>query len=68
MLDEKKFKARLIEQGLTLTDVAKDIGINEATLYRKIKGKSDFFRNELSIIKKKLALSNDDFEAIFFAS
>lgn len=68
MFDSKKFKAKLIESGLTVTDIAKALGINEATLYRKINGSSDFSRNELTMIKAKLKLSIEEFENIFFAA
>lgn len=67
MFNEKKFKAKLIENGLTISDIAKSIGVNEATIYRKMCGKSDFSRNEMSIIKDILVLNMDDFELIFFA-
>lgn len=67
MFDEKEFKKRLISAGLSVKEIAKAIGINEVTLYRKIKGTSDFSRNEMSIIKSVLKLNSDDFESIFFA-
>lgn len=68
MFDERKFKSKLVEKGFTLSDIARMLGINETTLYRKIKGISDFSRNEMSIIKKELSLNTFDFENIFFAS
>ena len=67
MFDEREFRKRLISAGLSVKEIAKAIGINEATLYRKINGKSDFSRNEMSIIKSVLSLNQDDFESIFFA-
>lgn len=67
MFNEKKFKAKLVECGLSVTDVAKALGINEATLYRKIKGTSDFSRNELTMIKSTLGMTISEFEEVFFA-
>ena len=67
MFNEKKFKAKIIECGKSMTDIAKALGINEATLYRKVNGYSDFLRNELTIIRNELKLSIEEFENIFFA-
>lgn len=50
-----------------MRDVASAIGINEATLYRKVNGTSDFTRNEIQIIKQFLDLTSDEVESIFFA-
>lgn len=68
MFDEKQFRIKLISAGFTVKDIAKVVGINETTLYRKIKGITDFSRNEMSIIKTFLKLNSDEFEKIFFAS
>ena len=67
MFDENALRKKLIDAGLSLRDLARAIGINETTLHRKIKGITDFSRNEMSIIKSKLHLSSDEFESIFFA-
>lgn len=67
MFDEKQFKKKLIDCDLTLKEIATAIGISETTLYRKIKGVTDFSRNEMSIIKSTLKLNITEFEQIFFA-
>lgn len=67
MFDEKLFRKRLIDTDVSIKELARAIGINEATLHRKIKGITDFSRNEMSIIKAKLHLNSDEFERIFFA-
>ena len=61
------FKSKLSLQEKTMRDVASAIGINEATLYRKVNGTSDFTRNEIQIIKQFLDLTSDEVESIFFA-
>lgn len=61
------FKAKLAECCVTLREIAEIMGCNEATLYRKMNGASDFTRNEIQLIKQKLKLTSDDVEAIFFA-
>lgn len=67
MYNERKFKAKLVEAGLTVEKLAEIIGINQATLYRKIAGKSEFTRIEMQVIQKALHLSREDLCSIFFA-
>lgn len=47
MFNENRFKAAIIEKGLSLQDVANAMQITVPTLYRKMNGKSDFYRNEM---------------------
>ena len=51
MFDRKKFKAKVALAGMTLDVVAKEIGINPATLDRKMSGISDFYRSEIQKIR-----------------
>ena len=67
MYNERKFKAKLVEAGLTVEKLAEIIGINQATLYRKIAGKSEFTRIEMQVVQKALHLSREDLCSIFFA-
>lgn len=62
------FKAKLAEKGVTLREISVVMGCNEATLYRKMQGKSDFTRNEIQLIKQKLNLTSEEVELIFFAT
>lgn len=68
MFDKRKFRAKIVENGMTLAELAKKLEMNPATLYRKMSGDSDFSRNEIQIIAKVLMLSKDDVLAIFFCS
>lgn len=52
--------------GYNLCDLAEIMGVNPATLTRKMKGESDFRRNEMSLIKDFLKLTNEEIEEIFF--
>lgn len=61
------FKSKLALNNKTIKEVAGAVGINEATLYRKINGTSDFTRNEIQLIRQFLNLSSEDVEEIFFA-
>ena len=67
MFDSNKFKERIMEMGFTVGKVASFIGINEATLYRKISGSSEFSRAEIQLIRNVLKLTVAEAEEIFFA-
>ena len=59
-------KAECVRNGLTLENLAARIGVNPATLHRKVSGETEFRLNELQIIKLTLKLDNRKFLAIFF--
>ena len=64
MFDEDEFRKIIKRKGKTLQDVADMIGINLVTLYRKMSGKSYFYRSEMDILIKELKIKNP--EKIFF--
>lgn len=66
MFDKNKFKGRIVELGLSVDKVANLLGINAATLYRKMNGDSDFSRGEIQLLKDVLNLSGKEMEDIFF--
>lgn len=68
MFDRNKFKAKIIESGLSVEKLANILGINVVTLYRKINGISDFSRSEIQIIRQTLNMSPQTMDEIFFAS
>ena len=67
LFQKNEFKAEVVRRNLTLENVANDIGIDVATLHRKMSGVSDFYRSEIEKIIKFLNLSNEDVLRIFFA-
>jgi len=67
LFKQNLFKAKLAANEKTMKQIAGAIGVNEATLYRKINGTSDFTRNEIQIIRQFLSLTLEDVEKIFFA-
>lgn len=67
MINRNEFKASYDRLGLNQSDVASMIGVNPATLQRKLNGTSDFNRNEIQLLKSGLKLSIDQVIAIFFA-
>ena len=67
MFSERRFRERLFREGYTKEKLARVLGINQATLYRKINGKSEFTRIEMQVVQKALHLSRDELCSIFFA-
>ena len=65
MFDERKFRAALMLKGISLSEVAKAMGINVVTLYRKMSGESDFYRNEIQKFCELTGIENPS--EIFFA-
>ena len=67
MFQKNEFKAEVVRRGLSLDEVAKAIGINPASLHRKMNGTSDFYRGDIERIIKLLGLNGEDVIRIFFA-
>lgn len=67
MFDKNKFKYIVSIRGYTLEKVADEIGVNPATLYRKVSGRSDFTRAEIQLIRNFLNLTSEEADSIFFA-
>ena len=65
MFRENEFRAQIVRAGKTNKDLAAHLGINEATLYRKIKADGNFTREEINKMISFLNIENP--EAIFFA-
>lgn len=61
------FKAKLKEMNKSVPDIAAVIGVNQATLHRKMNGTSDFTRNEIQLMRYALGLTDEEMKNIFFA-
>lgn len=66
MLDTLNLKAARIKANVSVEEIAKEMGLNPVTVYRKFDGKSDFTVSELIVVKRLLHLSMTDFYSIFF--
>ncbi len=64
MVDTRKIKALLIENGYTQAEIAKKLGISMNSFSRKINNKTQFSLNEAFLLKKELKISN--MEQVFF--
>ena len=65
MLNSLKLKAKIVENGETITSVAQKIGIDVSTFHRKM-ANDTFFTKEADMIKKILNLSEEEATNIFF--
>ena len=59
--------AKMASRNVSNAQLAEVLSIDEATLYRKKSGASDFYRREIQIIKNFLELSDEELRSIFFA-
>lgn len=68
MVKVNKLKAKVVERGLTVGEVAEQLGINRSTLYRKMRdqtGKS-FTVKEVQHLSTILQLTTTEIQDIFY--
>ena len=65
MFKKNEFRAAMARKELTSSDIAKELGIDPATLSRKISGQSDFYCNKIAKLCKILNLSAEEIMQIF---
>lgn len=66
-MDVNKLKGKIVEKGLNVETLARKIGIDRSTLYRKLNKQGDTLTvREVNIICKELGLSKDEAMDIFF--
>ena len=64
MFDERRFRAQMVLSGMSMKVLADILGLNESTLYRKIKADGAFTREEINKMIDVLNIS--DPKSIFF--
>lgn len=68
MVNINKLRGKIVEVGLTVEEVAKRVGMNTSTLYRRMcNGGGSFTINEADKIASVLQLSASELNEIFFA-
>lgn len=67
MFKKNEFKAVLARKEIRVSDLAKALDIDSATLSRKISGQSDFYRHEIEKLCQILELTPEETMQIFFA-
>lgn len=69
MVHVNKLKGKFVENGYKMTDIADQIGMDRATLYRRLKdGGDDFTVKEVMDLSKILNLDGDEINEIFFTN
>lgn len=67
MFNADKLRGVMAEKRFSAERMARVLGINPTTMYRKMAGTSEFTRSEIQLISSSLELSTSDIQAIFFA-
>ena len=66
MFNQERFYDELKKLSMSVPELAKHLGISKVTLYRKIYGESDFFRDEIQ--KCRELFGKEAADEIFFAA
>lgn len=66
MTDSELLKKKISESGISISHIAKKIGISREGLYKKINNISEFKASEIFAIKEILNLSAEERDDIFF--
>lgn len=67
MVNVQKLKGKIMERGTTQEALAKALGIDRSTFYRKMRQDGNFTIKEVNLIVSALHLSKDEAMSIFFA-
>lgn len=65
MTDTNKLKAKIIENGFTITSLAKVLNTSKPTLSQKINNKIRFSQTDIKKISEKLQLTGQEIKDIF---
>lgn len=67
MINVNKLKGKIVEKGMTVKTLAREIGVDQSTLYRKLKNNGDDITiKEANLIMKSLNLTIEEANIIFF--
>ncbi len=67
-MNSKKLRGKMVEQSITMQQLAKQLNINTSTLYRRFNKPEMITVADVIKIKDFLSLTKEDVEVIFFAS
>lgn len=65
-MNRNELKGRIVAKGFKVEDFCKEIGMKRVTFDRRMKGQSEFTRDEIVQIVNVLDLSMDEMYSIFF--
>ena len=66
--NSKKLNDEISESGITITAIAKKIGITREGFYKKLNNDTEFKASEITALQRILNLSNKKRDEIFFAN
>lgn len=66
-MEYNKLKGRIIEKGFTARSLAKALGISEGSFYLKLKNQTEFRRDEIELICRRLEIPLDAIGDYFFS-
>ena len=68
MVNVNKLKAKMVELGINVEELSEAIGMDKATLYRRLfAGGQTFLIKEVDAISKELKMTRDEVNEIFFS-
>lgn len=67
MININKLKAKMVENEITVSQLADLVGVNQATMYRRFNAGENFSIKEASEIAKILNLTAEELNNIFFS-
>ena len=67
MTDSKMLSNEISNSGMTITAIAKKLGITREGFYKKLNNETEFKASEISALQKILRLTNKKRDEIFFA-
>ena len=68
MTNVNKLKGKIVEKGLSIEDLAKTLGIDRATIYRKLRRNAEtLLIKEANAIVSALGLTSEETVSIFFS-
>jgi len=65
--DTEKLSKEISDAGITITAIARKLGITREGFYKKLNNETEFKASEISTMQKILNLSNRKRDDIFFA-
>ena len=68
MTDNTLLNEEIVDSGITITAIARKLGITREGLYKKINNETEFKASEILSMQKILNLTNKKRDSIFFAN
>lgn len=68
MTDSTLLNEEIVDSGITITAIARKLGITREGLYKKINNETEFKESEILSMQKILNLTNKKRDSIFFAN